>query len=100
MILLRLFKNTWLVWHSYILIYFNTNLKNIKAQLKKNGYDVRILDCFAENPEETVQGDTVRAGMTDDEIIDYIHDFDPHLVGVSQMFSYLEPVCKSIFKLV
>ena len=59
-----------------------------------------IFDCFAQNPEETVKGDTVRAGMTDDEIIDYIHDFDPHLVGVSQMFSYLEPVCKSIFKLV
>ena len=38
--------------------------------------------------------------MTDDEIIDYINDYDPQLVGVSQMFSYLEPVCKSIFKLV
>ena len=70
------------------------------AHLEKHGYDVRMLDCFAENPEETVQGDAIRAGMTDDEIIDYIRDFDPHLVGVSQMFSYLEPVCKSIFKLV
>ena len=59
-----------------------------------------LIDCFAQNPEEIVKGDTVRAGMTDDEIIDYILEFDPQLVGVSQMFSYLEPVCKSIFKLI
>jgi anaerobic magnesium-protoporphyrin IX monomethyl ester cyclase len=70
------------------------------AYLEKNGYEVQILDCFAQNPEEIVKGDNVRAGMTDDEIIDYIHEFDPQLVGVSQMFSYLEPVCKSIFKLI
>ena len=55
--------------------------------LEKNGYDVRILDCFAENPEEVVHGNTVRAGMTDEQIIEYVKDFDPHLVGVSQMFS-------------
>ena len=70
------------------------------AHLEKHGYDVQILDCFAQNPDEVVDGDTVRAGMTDDEIIDYINDFDPQVVGVSQMFSYLEPVCKSIFELV
>ena len=103
-----------LIWPYYVKKITDSNVASYKfitprmplgisycaAYLEKNGYDVRVLDCFAQNPEEIVKGDTVRAGMTDDEIIDYIHDFDPQLVGVSQMFSYLEPVCKSIFKLV
>jgi len=86
--------------YKFITPRFPLGIAYCAAYLEKNGYDVQILDCFAQNPEEIMQGDTVRAGMTDDEIIDYINDFDPHLVGVSQMFSYLEPVCKSIFKLV
>ena len=86
--------------YNFIAPRFPLGIAYCAAYLEKNGYDVQILDCFAQNPTEVVQGDTVRAGMTDDEIIDYINDFNPHLVGVSQMFSYLEPVCKSIFKLI
>jgi anaerobic magnesium-protoporphyrin IX monomethyl ester cyclase len=107
-------KRVLLIWPYYVKKVTDTTVATYKnvtprfplgisycaAHLEKNGYDVRILDCFAENPEEVVQGNTVRAGMTDDQILEFIKDFDPHLVGVSQMFSYLEPVCKSIFKLV
>jgi radical SAM superfamily enzyme YgiQ (UPF0313 family) len=61
--------------------------------------EVQLLDMVAERPEAEVIGDKMRIGMRSDELEDRIRAFEPDMVGVSQMFSYLEPVCEEIFRI-
>jgi radical SAM superfamily enzyme YgiQ (UPF0313 family) len=61
--------------------------------------EVQLLDMVAEKPESEVIGDKMRIGMRNDELEDRIRAFEPDMVGVSQMFSYLEPVCEEIFQI-
>ena len=61
--------------------------------------EVQILDMVAERPEAEVIGNKMRIGMRNDELEDRIRAFEPDMVGVSQMFSYLEPVCEEIFRI-
>jgi len=61
--------------------------------------EVQLLDMVAERPEPEFFGDTMRIGMRNDELEDRIKAFKPDMVGVSQMFSYLEPVCEEFFRI-
>jgi hypothetical protein len=57
---------------------FHLGLAYIGGLLRNNGYTVRILDCFAEKPDQrrsTFPGDEwLELGLSDDEILDYIAD--------------------------
>lgn len=86
--------------YNFIEARFPLGLGYLAAYLEKFDYEVEILDCYAESKNQNRIGDKIRAGMTDEEIADYIRNYKPDMVGVSQMFSYLEPVCHSIFSLV
>ncbi len=61
--------------------------------------EVTILDMMAEAPEGKISGDRVRWGMSDDGLRAHIKKMAPTMVGVSQMFSYLEPMVKHIFNI-
>ena len=80
---------------------FPLGIGYIAAYLRKAGIDVEILDCCAEGfSSETIVGDKVRVGLSDLEITQRIEAYNPQLVGVSQMFTYLMPCCEHIFSLV
>jgi len=61
------------------------------------GINVEILDLVAESPEPKKIGNVIRWGMTDLDIESRIREINPDMVGVSQMFSYLDPVCRKLF---
>tara|TARA_B100001250_G_scaffold363257_1_gene342500 strand:- start:941 stop:2545 length:1605 start_codon:yes stop_codon:yes gene_type:complete len=79
---------------------FPLGLGYLAAYLEKFDFEVKILDCYAEKKKQTIIGDKIRNGMTDEEIREYVLEYKPDLIGISQMFSYLEPVCHSIFSLI
>ena len=63
----------------------------LAAVLERYGYQVRILDVFAEgyhNAQE-VDGDPnfLRYGLDDDDIIAVLQEFGPDVVGISSIFS-------------
>lgn len=62
--------------------------------------EVELLDMVAESPQPKIIGSHVRWGMRDEEIEPRIRQSQPDLVGVSQMFSYLEPGARKIFQIV
>src|SRR3989338_3068438 len=68
--------------------------------VEKNGYEAEILDLAAENPNPTEMEECVRWGLSDEEIEERIRRSDAQLIGVSQMFSYLDPVCRKIFSMI
>ena len=63
----------------------------IAAVLLENGYEVQIVDTFAEGFENPVGIDKddnfLRYGLPLDAVAARIRDFDPHIVGVSSIFS-------------
>jgi len=63
-------------------------LAYLAAVLLKEGYDVKILDCLVEGYENVFgDGEFLQAGLSDDDIKDEIHDFNPDVVGVSCVLS-------------
>jgi radical SAM superfamily enzyme YgiQ (UPF0313 family) len=63
----------------------------LAATLENYGYEVRILDVFAEGYDDArpVDGDDdfLRYGLDDESVIKVLRDFEPHVVGVSSIFS-------------
>ena len=61
-------------------------LAYLAAVLEKNSYPVIILDAVAEGG--MYKNDTgIRAGMADEEIRDFILQFNPDIIGISAMFT-------------
>lgn len=61
----------------------------IAAVLEKKGYQVKMLDAFVEGweNEEYINDETIRVGLSFEEIEEIIADFSPDLVGVSNLFT-------------
>jgi anaerobic magnesium-protoporphyrin IX monomethyl ester cyclase len=70
---------------------FHLGLAYIAGFLRDKGYTVRILDCFAEQPEhrrnDPAQDGWLELGLSDQEIIAAIADFKPDLLGMTIPFS-------------
>ncbi len=64
-------------------------LAYLASVLEKDGFDVRILDCqIAEAGKKNIRiGDSVRMGISDDEIVRDILDFKPDIIGISSNFT-------------
>lgn len=59
-------------------------LAYIAAVLEQNGFNVRILDCLALGMDNIViKGDTMRVGLSDEDIKKYLDDYKPDIVGIS-----------------
>ncbi len=60
-------------------------LAYIAAVLEKHGFDVKILDAFAQglNNVEQKSRDRIRVGMSESNIKNYLLKYDPGLVGIS-----------------
>jgi len=58
------------------------------AVLRDKGYEVKVLDAYAEGfYNKKVEGDYIIRGLSDNEIIKRITDFEPDLVGISCILS-------------
>jgi radical SAM superfamily enzyme YgiQ (UPF0313 family) len=65
-------------------------LAYLAAVLREHNYDVKILDCFAEdmlNKREPVDGNWVEYGLSDEQIIGYVSHYSPDLIGITIPFS-------------
>jgi len=61
----------------------------IAACLEKENYTVKILDAFIEgwDIEERIDDNRLRVGLSFQEIIDYIAEYLPDVVGITSMFT-------------
>lgn len=60
----------------------------IASVLRQQGHEVKILDCLVASCEKyPIDGTFVRAGLSDDRILDAIERFRPDVIGVSSMFT-------------
>lgn len=70
---------------------FHLGLAYIGGLLRDRGYTVCILDCFAESPEQrrsnSAEDEWLELGLSDQEIIEAIADFEPDLIGMTIPFS-------------
>lgn len=78
---------------------FPLGISYLSAYLEKYGYEVELLDCIAEDFKTVDVGTVTRIGLTDSEIEIAIQKSGAHLFGVSQMFSYLDTICRNIFSI-
>jgi len=70
---------------------FHLGVAYIGGLLREKGYHVRILDCFAEKPNQrrtpAQDSEWLEFGLSDDEIINYIADYSPDMIGMTIPFS-------------
>jgi len=71
----------------------------LTAFMEEKGFEVDVIDCQAEGSVQQMENNITRWGLSDDEIRERIKESNPDLIGISQMFSYLEPICLNIFKI-
>ena len=63
-------------------------LMYIAGELERWNYEVRIIDCLAQNLNAVQVGlDSFRYGMSDEEILGKIKSWDPDYIGVSCMYT-------------
>jgi phosphonoacetaldehyde methylase len=64
-------------------------LAYLAASLRKNGYEVRILDVMVEGywQDRTTESGAIIYGLEDEEVRNRIAAFDPDMIGVSCLFS-------------
>jgi anaerobic magnesium-protoporphyrin IX monomethyl ester cyclase len=83
---------------------FHLGLAYIAGFLRDKGYTVCILDCFAEHPEQrrndSAQDGWLELGLSDQEIIAAIADFEPDLLGMTIPFSCQHYLGHSIARLI
>ena len=69
--------------------------------LEKKNYEVEILDCLVrgwdQEEESQANKDIVRVGLTNNQIREYIQEYQPDVVGVSCMFSVQHKIYPKIF---
>jgi len=74
----------------------------LASVLEKKNYEVKILDCLVrgwDQEEETeANKDIVRVGLTNQQIIKFIKEFKPDVVGVSCMFSVQHKIYPQVFE--
>ncbi len=76
-------------------------LAYIAAYLEKQGHKPEILDCMTYYKEiEKQKDESYRIGLSEEEIIKKIRDFNPDIVGISCSFSIYEKDSTRIAKLV
>jgi len=67
----------------YIATYLNSALRDKGANVS-----LKILDTHMEGPEVCIKtGRGFRSGMTDEQIMERIRDFDPHIVGITNSYT-------------
>lgn len=72
----------------------------IASIAEKNGCEVKILDCLAEDWNHSKKdGELYVFGLEDDKITQYIKDFDPDVIGVTCSFSSQAPMVHNVAKL-
>lgn len=60
----------------------------IAAVLVKNNYEVKILDCVAENPTNVEKDDGFyRHGLGLEKIKDFVREYNPDIIGITSMFT-------------
>jgi anaerobic magnesium-protoporphyrin IX monomethyl ester cyclase len=82
--------------------FFPLGLAYIAAVLRRQGYEVGILDALLEGFEEGEQiygQATYRYGLSDSKIAERIETFRPHAVGVSATFSAKDFDAKSVCRI-
>ena len=77
-------------------------LAYIAAVLEREGYEVSIVDCVVEGFEHVVPlaDGRRRVGLNDDELRKRIEDDQPHVVGVSCLFSSQSSMAHDVCELV
>ncbi len=61
----------------------------IKQEMKDQDVDVRILDALFQGPATCTETELgFRVGMLDEEIVKYLRDFEPDLVGISNSYTF------------
>jgi anaerobic magnesium-protoporphyrin IX monomethyl ester cyclase len=77
---------------------FNLGLAYLAGILRKNKFDVEILDCLVENPHNlrSIENEWCEIGVSDEHILETIARFDPHLVGMAIPFSYQHDMAMKI----
>ncbi|MBF0275918.1 MAG: radical SAM protein [Nitrospinae bacterium] len=77
-------------------------LAYISAVLKKEDYDVKVLDCFAENFSGTIgeNDGAKRRGLSDEAIIQKIKEYQPGFIGIQSNFTELYIDSLNIAKLI
>jgi anaerobic magnesium-protoporphyrin IX monomethyl ester cyclase len=70
---------------------FHLGLAYIGGLMREKGYEVRILDCFAERPDQyrndPDKDEWLVRGLSDHEIVETVADFKPDLIGMTIPFS-------------
>ena len=73
----------------------------LASVLEKKNYEVKILDCLVRGWNQEEESPTnkgiVRVGLTNDQIKEYIQNYQPDVVGVSCMFSVQHKIYPKIF---
>jgi len=77
-------------------------LAYIAAVLERDGHEVKMIDCVAEDFRRLIllPDGRRRHGLGDQELSQQIHDFRPELVGVSCLFSAQAPSAHHVCRLV
>lgn len=66
------------------------SLAYLAAVLRAHHYDVKILDCYAEDmlqKRENVDGNWIEYGLSDEQILGFVGKYLPDLIGISIPFS-------------
>jgi len=80
---------------------FPLGIGYLAAVLEKQGYQVRVLDCTANDQNLTKNKDgTLHAGLTWAEIKEEVEDFHPDFVGISCLWTADYPNAKRISEIV
>jgi anaerobic magnesium-protoporphyrin IX monomethyl ester cyclase len=85
----------------FVKVSFPIGLAYIASMLEKNKVKVSILDCLAEGWDiKKIEGDYIRIGLPEEEIIKRIRNESPDLCGISSMFSSQKDEPHEIAKIV
>lgn len=74
----------------------------LASVIEREGIEVNILDCLVRgwNQEVPVSDNIIRVGLFDEQITDFINQFDPDLIGVNCQFSRQYKIHHHLFSLI
>lgn len=76
-------------------------LAYIAGYMEKNGFEVKILDALALGIDNVIEGQqTLRFGLSEKNIINYLDDYQPDIVGICNMFTAFTKDVHDITKLI
>jgi anaerobic magnesium-protoporphyrin IX monomethyl ester cyclase len=78
-------------------------LAYIGSVIRESGYEVKILDCYAEDmfhKRESAENGYIELGLSDEQIIEFINNWIPDLIGISIPFSCQHYVAHKIARLI